>query len=55
VPESNSKTEKDLKFPTKTTADVMDVLEKARGEASLSRRSWVMLAIIEKLKREEHL
>jgi hypothetical protein len=39
----------------KITGDVVDAFEKARGEASLSRRSWVMLTIIEKLNREEHL
>jgi hypothetical protein len=55
VPESNSKTEKELNFPMKITGDVVDAFEKARGEASLSRRSWVMLTIIEKLNREEHL
>ena len=52
VPDGNSKTEKELNFPMKITGDVAKAFEKARSEASLSRRSWVMLAIVEKLKRD---
>jgi hypothetical protein len=52
VPGENSKIEKELNFPMKITGDVAEAFEKARSEASLSRRSWVMLAIVEKLKRD---
>jgi hypothetical protein len=52
VPAENAKAEKELNFPMKITGDIAEAFEKARSEASLSRRSWVMLAIVEKLKRD---
>jgi hypothetical protein len=52
---ANTATESELKFPMKITGDVVAAFEKARSEASLSRRSWVMLAIVEKLKRDGNL
>lgn len=52
VPDEDSKIQKELNFPMKITGDIVEAFEKARSEASLSRRSWVMLAIIEKLKRD---
>jgi hypothetical protein len=55
VPDTNTARESELKFPMKITGDVVAAFEKARSEASLSRRSWVMLAIVEKLKRDGEL
>ena len=55
VPNEDLKIEKELNFPMKITGEVAEAFEKARGEASLSRRSWVMLAIVEKLKRDGEL
>lgn len=52
TPSQSLAAQKDLNFPMRITGEVAEVFEKARNEASLSRRSWVMLAIVEKLKRE---
>ena len=52
VPDENAKIEKELNFPMNITGDIAEAFEKARSEASLLRRSWVMLAIVEKLKRD---
>lgn len=55
VPDANTAVESELKFPMRITGEVVTAFEKARSEASLSRRSWVMLAIVEKLKRDGNL
>ena len=52
---ANTAIKNELNFPMKITGDVVDAFEKARGEASLSRRGWIMLAIVEKLKRDGNL
>lgn len=55
VPAEKTQLEKEVNFPMKITGDIVDIFEEARKEASLSRRSWVMLAIIEKLKKDGNL
>ena len=48
----NKSTDKEINFPMKIKGENAEKMEKARSKANLSRRSWVELAIREKLEKE---
>ncbi len=48
----NQSIDKEINFPMKIKGENAKWMEKARSKANLSRRSWVEMAIREKLERE---
>lgn len=55
VPAESKQEQKELNFPMRISGEVAEAFEKSRSKVSLSRRSWVMLAIVEKLERDGNL
>lgn len=47
--------QKELNFPMKIKGENAEAMERARNKANLSRRSWIELAIREKLERDGEL
>jgi hypothetical protein len=55
VKDDSKETEKEIKFVMTIPVEIADKIEEVRGRSRSSRRSWFLIAAIEKLKKDGDL